>query len=320
VVSTGAKTVRFYESAVRGTYTVAAADGGMGDELPKYVIRYSDDLGKTWTEHEFGMTDGAVRLLAVDPTDGNRIVVGVLRDQTNAEGVSLPDDILYSDTAGKPGSFETIGQVTELGGASFAPDGRFFYGDREQTTPALYAVKKLGDAPKKLQSKDKIQCVNYDAPSDTLYVCKDRELCTADPSTGALTMLFDVTKEDAFVSCDGETAVFDRCQQQLASGWCGITHYPTTPICADYHIPGWDSGVPGGDAGVGSGGSAGGGDKGGAGSDADGGKKSDGKKSSGGCSSAGGSSRASGVGLGAWLALFAVALLQRRRRATRAAR
>lgn len=239
VAAHGVSGLRIYQSAVRGVYELAAADGGIADTLPRYVIRYSDDLGERWTEHPFGRTDGTLRLLAVDPTSVERIVVAVLRDQLDGV-VSKPDDVLWSAAAGAPGSFEKLGEVTELGDLDFAPNGRIFYGDRDQTTPGLYAVAKLGAAPKRIDDQSKVQCVRYDAQTDTLYVCHDRNLGTVDPTTGEFFELFDLAETESWIDCQGEPDPAPRCEAQLLAAFCGVTHYPMTPICEDYQVPGVD--------------------------------------------------------------------------------
>jgi hypothetical protein len=236
VVALGSGKRRIYESAVRGTYDSVDPTTGQMISDPKYVIRISDDGGKTWTEHEFGHTDGSLRLLAVDPQNPDRIVVTVQRGDSTAPDDMAPDDLLWSATQGSAGSFKLIGQVTQIGGASFAPDGRLFYGDINQSTPALYALGRLGDKPKQLSYPHKAGCVTYDAQTSQLYVCQDRLFGTVDPSTGAFKQLYDLTKASSFVECKGQAPTADRCQEQLIMAFCGITHFPDAPVCAGYGL------------------------------------------------------------------------------------
>ncbi|HKU40801.1 MAG TPA: hypothetical protein VJR89_21720, partial [Polyangiales bacterium] len=77
-------------------YASAAQPAQSAGQRPRYYLRVSDDRGKTWTNHEFGETDGSMRLLAVDPTDPDRIVAVVQRPETRK-----PDDVLVSTKRGE---------------------------------------------------------------------------------------------------------------------------------------------------------------------------------------------------------------------------
>jgi hypothetical protein len=234
VVKLGKDGLRIYQSIVRGEILMLDADGGIADRAPNYIVRYSDDLGETWTEHEFGKTDATVRLLAVDPTDPERIVVGLLRDPLSGEAAL--DELLWSDAAGEPDSFTKLGEVETLGGLSFAPDGRLFYGDHDQDSPALYAVAKLGDAPKTLSTDFKVGCVRYDTMTDSLYVCQDTVLGKVDPNTGAFSEVYDIKQADQFAKCGAEGELRATCKSVLLVNFCNITHYYCAPLCADYEV------------------------------------------------------------------------------------
>ncbi len=231
VVATGAGKRRIYESAVRGTIDTTDPVSGQTSSLPRYVVRVSNDDGQSWTEHDFGRTDGSMRLIGVDPQHPDHIVAAVLRDADQEQ-----DDLSWSDSQGSAGSFRPLGQVMQLGGATFTPDGRFFYGDHDSANQALYAVAKLGDAPKQLSTKYQVSCLQYEPKNQLLYLCQDRLFGTADPESGEFKLLFDITKTEHFVQCPGAASTENLCQAQLLSAFCGITHYPDAPVCAGYNL------------------------------------------------------------------------------------
>jgi MYXO-CTERM domain-containing protein len=239
---------RFYVSAQETTSTTDPMTM-MPTEQLKYLIRYSDDDAVTWTSHQFTETDGSFRLIAVDPTNVDRLVISTRRAASMA-----PDDLYFSSKRGEPGSWTKIGSVIELTGGVFTPDGAFWYGDNDQNTPGLYKVAKLGDAPVKLSDEYKVSCLFYDPSSDRLYVCNDWRLGTADRSSGELELLFDLKTTSALLECPGEAPIGEQCSAALRSpNFCDITHYPDAPICAEFG----SGGIPGVAGSGGSGGAGG---------------------------------------------------------------
>lgn len=223
---------RVYVSSQENVVTEQGVDGGPPVQEPKYFVRYSDDDAVTWTSHPYGQVPerSNLRLVAVDPTNPDRVVVAIIR---TAE--SMTDDLYYSDKRGEPGSYVKIGTVTAFSGATFTPDGTLWYGDNEQTTPGLYKVAKLGDPPAKVIGSYKVGCVHYDAASERLYVCADWRLGTADPNDGTLSTLFDIRNAAKFLECKDEAPLNDRCGPALRSpNFCDLTHYPDSPVCVTY--------------------------------------------------------------------------------------
>jgi hypothetical protein len=235
---------RIWTSALENVM-VDGADGGASTTEVKYYVRYSDDAAATWTSHYWGeVPDRAnLRLVAVDPTDADRIVVLIQRP------VEMQlDDLYYSDKRGEPGSFMKIGSVTEFSGATFMPDGTLYYGDNDQMTPGLYRVAKLGEPPTKLSDAYKVGCLGYDAPSERLYMCADWRFGTADPKTGAFSLMFLIDTADPFLECPGEPAMKDQCKSALESpNFCDVTHYPEAPVCVkNFGTGGAAAGMAGG--------------------------------------------------------------------------
>ncbi len=214
--------VRFYQSAVIPAMTAM--------EKPRYFIRVSNDRGATWAEHEYPGNDGSLRLMGVDPTNPDRIVVGVQRMASMA-----PDDLLFSAMRGQPGTFQKIGTVTTLASAAFTPEGSLYYGDNDQGTPGLFKVDELGDAPRMLSNELKVGCLSYDASRKRLYVCRDWQFGTADLESGGFTMLADMRTAEHFIECPDEAGTAKSCAAQFQLNYCGAGHYPEAPLCRKHY-------------------------------------------------------------------------------------
>jgi hypothetical protein len=245
---------RIYVSSQENVF-MDGADGGPPVQQVKYFVRYSDDNAATWTSNYYGVIPERtnLRLVAIDPTNSDRIVVLLVRT-----GELLTDDLYYSDKRGEPGSYVKIGTVTEFSGATFTPEGVLYYGDNDQMTPGLYKVAKLGEPPSKISGSTKIGCVNYDPASERLYICADWRFGTADVSTGEFTMLFNIMNASEFIECGDEAPLNVSCGPALRSpNFCDITHYPAAPVCVEYFGTGGAGSAAAGGSGGMSGGSAG---------------------------------------------------------------
>ncbi|HMI94085.1 MAG TPA: hypothetical protein VK509_22080, partial [Polyangiales bacterium] len=88
--------VRFYESAVKGT--LKAMVNGMEMEVANYLVRVSDDDGATFEEFPFAAPDmGSFKLLAVDPSNPDRVVAWIDRDASGQHD----DSVLISNDKGE---------------------------------------------------------------------------------------------------------------------------------------------------------------------------------------------------------------------------
>jgi hypothetical protein len=252
---------RFYETAVKTTTTMDPTTGMPVDNI-HYTVRVSDDNAKTWTESDFGAPDqygpkdplAEVRVLAVDPNNPDHILAAVTRDMD-------VDDLVYSPSQGKPGTWMLLGDVTTLQAAVFKPDGSLVYGDDDQNTPGLFVIDKIGDKPKQISKDWKVGCLQYDATHMRMYACKDWQFGTADLTTGAFSTMLDMRKADKFVECPGKPAAADTCKAQLLAAYCGISHYPEAPLCCGYPRDGYvppGCGGSGGASGAAAGGMSGG--------------------------------------------------------------
>jgi hypothetical protein len=237
---------RFYETAVKTMTTTDATTGMPVDDI-HYLVRVSDDNGMNWSEQDFGPPDqygpkdplADVRVLAVDPSNPDHIVASVTRDMD-------VDDLVYSPSQGKAGSWMPLAQVTTLQAAAFKPDGSLLFGDDDQSTPGLFVIDKLGDKPRQLNKDWKVGCLQYDAAHSRMYACHDWQFGTADPTTGAFQVMLDMRKADKFVECPGKPPAAQTCQAQLLAAYCGISHYPDAPLCSGYPRDGYTPGGSGG--------------------------------------------------------------------------
>jgi hypothetical protein len=328
---------RFYETAVKPPKPDASAD-----DVPQYMVRVSDDDGKTWTENEFGNADqygpkdqyAEMEILAIDPTNPDHVVARALRSMD-------VDDLLYSPSQGKPGTWLKLAQVGKLEAAAFTPDGALFYGDYDQESPGLFTISKPGEMPKQLSTTWKVGCLKYDVDHKRMFACNDWQFGTANLDSGAFSPMLDMRTAEKFVECPGEQPMAARCQQQLLQGYCGPAHYEYAPVCTAYDRPwleplGGAGGASGASAGAGgtssaAAGKAAAGDSAGgqggvsvgsagrtaAGAAAGGGGGTSGGTAKSGCScSAPGATRAAlGDGFAATLGMLFVGLALRRRRA-----
>jgi hypothetical protein len=256
VVKSGAGK-RFYETAVRTVSTTDSA-GKPVDET-HYLVRVSDDNAKTWAEYEFGATDqfgvpdtyAEMKIVAIDPANADHIVASVVRSMEL-------DDLVYSPTQGKPGSWVKLAQVKDLKAVAFTPDGKLFYGDNDQDTPGLFELDTWDGTPKRLNDGWKVGCLRYDTDHSRMYACQNWQFGTADLTSGAFKPLLDMRTAEKFVDCPGEMPMADRCQQQLLMAYCGPAHYEYAPVCSVYDRPWLEPlGGSGGANSSGSGGSGG---------------------------------------------------------------
>jgi hypothetical protein len=264
VIERASGELRMYERAVHGMF------GTPPEVRPRYVMRVSDDEGATWEEYEFGDTPGQIEIEAVDPTDADRVVVSLRSDVPEGATRKMAiDRVLVSNDRGE--TFSDYAEVTRFGGIDFASDGRVWIGDRgdpfDPKAPlGLWFAMSLGEAPRRVNDRFAVHCVDYRSDADDLFVCQAYEAGTlgADGSGYARSFAFEDVKE--FVSC-GSESIAPVCAEYLLGGWCGASHFPQAPLCCIYpHRQGADAGAcasstpdPGGiaDAGRREGGSAG---------------------------------------------------------------
>ena len=104
-----------------------------------------------------------MRLVAIDPKNPDRLVVTV--DRYNED-----DSIFVSDDQGA--TFTEYLTITQVGGVTFAPDGRIWIGDTGDTLQpsrpsGLWAAASLDEQAEKIADYV-VQCLTYEPTSKTL--------------------------------------------------------------------------------------------------------------------------------------------------------
>lgn len=227
--------LRMYVSAIKGQ--TMPSDGGVSHSI--YVVRVSDDDGATWQEFPVDDTAGSFRLQAVDPTNPDRIVATISRYADN-NGNGGEDSILVSSDRGE--HFAEYLKITEIGGLTFAPDGRLWIGDKgESTNPrapnGLWFAPSLDVPATRLALGDyPVQCLGYNLANDTLYACQHWIFGTVDKDSGELSSLLNLRDVQDFVQCDGVDPVA-ACDMQLCGAYCGYGHFGVAPVCQVYDTP-----------------------------------------------------------------------------------
>jgi hypothetical protein len=219
--------LRYYQSAQRGM-----RDTPTGAQVPNYMIRVSDDGGNTWTENPIEVDEGTMRLEAIDPIKPDRILISI--DRTNP-----PDALLVSDDQGK--TFNEYLTLTDLGGLTFAPDGRLWIGDfGNPSSPSapkgIWTAPNLGAPATLLTGEYPVACLAYQPANETLFACKRWELGTIDKANGGFTHLFGFLTQSEFVTCEGVDAP-TMCKAQLCNDYCGPLHFSKAPLCTAYNEP-----------------------------------------------------------------------------------
>jgi uncharacterized membrane protein YgcG len=256
--------LRFYVTAVKGQLEINDAGG----TAPNYATRVSDDQGQTWKELIFGTTDGRFLIQGVDPSNPDRIVASINRVLESGPIRDADDSVLVSTDQGA--HFTEYMKVAEIGGVTFAPDGRVWIGDLgnvSDSTPGapkgLWFAPNLDQPATKLAMGDyPVQCIGYQKATDTLYACQHFWFGSVKPDDGTFTSLVKFSDVKDFVSCPG-VDMAKSCEMQLCGAYCGYGHFALAPVCTAYDTP--TCGIPvvqaenGGSGGSGSSAGAGGG-------------------------------------------------------------
>jgi hypothetical protein len=236
VTPRGGGGLRFYVGNVKGQITLT--DGGT--PKPNYVIRVSDDDGATFTEHVYGVANGAFHVQAIDPTNPDRLVASIERSEDGGEPPgSARDSVLVSRDQGA--TFKEYLKVTEIGGVAFAPDGRVWIGDAGADDPAqprgVWFAPSLDVPATKLPKSDyPVSCLGYQKATDTLFACQAWTFGPVDQADGAFVASLDLTKVGGFVECGG-AGTAATCQTQACGAYCGLGHYAQAPVCCAYSTP-----------------------------------------------------------------------------------
>lgn len=226
-------------STAEGTRLYATIVSSSGPITAPQVMSFvaSNDGGKTWTARVLPSAQQDISLLAVDPTDANRILA-TIRLGNGA------DPLLVSVDGGN--SFTNYGKAEEVSGVTFTPDGRVFIGDAGDGAVAnrpggVFTAPRLGEpltrVPNAEASTPDVDCIDYDASAQKLRVCRLHRFGELDWNTGAFHELVRFESVAGLLECPGRD-MKSVCEPQLNEGaaWCCTGHYPFTGFCGDYDI------------------------------------------------------------------------------------
>jgi len=249
--------LRFYESGVLGQVPFTDPETGAMTTKPNYVIRVSDDEGETWTEHQMGVLDGAMRLEAVDPTDPDRIVISIGRDRDATTNLPIPDSVMVSDDKGE--TFSEWTTVTQFGAIAFASDGRVWLGDAgESSSPeaprGIKHADSLAQEPEVLTDEIPIRCLHH--TGDRLFACQRFSFGRVSVEDGTFTPALELSKLESMNQCDGVDTE-SVCRKQMCTGECGTGHFASAPICIEAYGSTEETGCAPVSAGTGGAGGAG---------------------------------------------------------------
>jgi hypothetical protein len=224
---------RIYETGAT-SMQVTDPTTGMPTDNVHYYVRMSDDDGVTFTQSEYDLTQfgpidvhGLFKVMAVDPANPDQVYAVVTRDMA-------PDTVLYNPLQGKAGAWQMVTEVGDLEAMEFTPDGKLYFGDYDQASPALFVIDKPGAAPRMLNNQWKVGCLHYDAMGQRMLACRDWQFGTADLTSGEFNVLYDMRCADHFVSCPDQDSMHTACEVQLEAAFCGGSHYPAAPVCVGY--------------------------------------------------------------------------------------
>jgi hypothetical protein len=221
---------RFVEGATRGQ--LPRTVDGLETTVPNYVVRVSDDDAQSFEEFPFvAPEDGSFLLAAIDPSNPDRILAYIDRDESSARD----DRVLVSLDGGE--SFEDYFEITDFGGAAITTDGRVYIADRgsllADKAKGLWVADDLETEPTALHTDRGFGCVGYQAATDTVFACELRAFGTIDQDSGEFSRLMKFDEVDSLMECAGEDVAM-ACQVQLCRDYCIIGHFPGAPMCEAY--------------------------------------------------------------------------------------
>jgi MYXO-CTERM domain-containing protein len=195
-------------------------------------VRYSDDLGASWTEHVVSANQGSnAKLFAVDPVDPDVFFVAI--NKFANDGTEPLDEFLISKDAGKSFAPYLVGAgIADASDITLAPDGRFWIGDRagglHQGTRLGQPTSKVADVP--------VTTLVFDKSQDAVLVTHLIELGRFDPKDKSYCQMFLMHETTGFPNCAGETLRSDRLvTEQMCTHFCNGSHYWYAPLCSQMY-------------------------------------------------------------------------------------
>lgn len=213
-----------------------------GYVLTLYALR-SDDDGATFEERELEVPERAgFTLLAIDPTNGDRVLAMFTRAREGGTFEDNRDSLLLSSDGGLTYA-PLYDDVTALTSAVFAPDGTLWVsdagpsGDEPEFPRGLLRFEPgLASPPERMLRDDSLGCVEVES-NDVLLLCRRLAFGRYEPTEERFTSWVELTTVDTIHSCPKQNVVAD-CHDQLCSpGWCGPGHFAAAPLCSAYDEP-----------------------------------------------------------------------------------
>jgi MYXO-CTERM domain-containing protein len=229
--------LRFIETGTRQTPV-----NGQQSPTTSAVLRYSDDLGASWTERSVpdpDQTQGVVRLLAVEPGEPMKLVVSL---EVTAGATDQPDPVYVSVDGGTSFKLYTKELLT-TGQALRLANGQLLLGD-SGSPGGLWLADGIGMPLRKIRD-DSVKCLaqqpvaaSEPKQSGKIFMCKAYEIGILDVAKAEFCGIFQINETAGFVSCPSADLTTNAAvQSQLCGAWCGPAHYASTPMCAAYDKP-----------------------------------------------------------------------------------
>lgn len=224
--------LRFYESVTRNDPMTFA---------PSFFVRYSDDDGATWTEHEYpDLAADWLLVVAADASNPDRVVV-VEKHGPDDD----PDRVLLSEQAASTGSFQVVTDDSHFGGAVFDATGLLYVG---RTTGGLTVVRTPGGQPEYMELFVAGEDNSVVKPSPrTLTFHPDKGLLagvledfgTINVETGEFVSMLNFRQVERFHTCEGRDLAMECSEQLNFDAWCVHPGYDVAPFCLEaYPKPG----------------------------------------------------------------------------------
>jgi hypothetical protein len=238
-IATGLKVVARAASTegLRFIMTGTTYDNTTATAVSAPVLRVSDNLGMSWTNHPIpdpNKTGGNPRLLYVDGSDPFKALV-FLENGFGEDSDDAIDPIFVTKDGGQ--SFTPYLDKVQVAGEFVAlPSGQLLIADRG-IPGGLWSAANLDAAPSKIADYA-VHCLAYQAKTQKLFMCKLNELGYYDVGANSFCEIFRPSDAASFVSCP--SAPLEQNVdgiKQLCGGFCGAAHYSSAPVCSTFTPP-----------------------------------------------------------------------------------
>lgn len=224
VVARGASVdgLRFVQAGV-------AYDHGTMPPMVQAVLRVSDDLGETWTQHAVTPLNedvGNPRILYVESSEPFGALIGL----DNHSDEELPDTIFVTRDGAR--SFQPyLDKLLIAQRVLRLPSGQLLIADRG-SPGGLWSAANLDAAPTQLGDQP-VHCLAYQPSSQKIVMCRGYEVGYYEPSSNTFCAMFRMGEMSSLVECSGAPLIQNAVvMTQLCDKFCGAQHYATAPLCS----------------------------------------------------------------------------------------